>query len=121
LPNDGVEVRPFAGFEFGMKEFAIGADFESAAARGHERERRNPLAEFKNFRRQTDGLRRVVSDHAILDSDFDFHGAPFSAGLSANLEKALDFWRENGDERLESARVFGIEAIELRAVEIEHA
>ncbi len=33
--NDGVEVRPVAGVEFGMEQFTIGANFESAAARGN--------------------------------------------------------------------------------------
>ena len=31
--NDLVEIGPVAGIEFGMKEFAIGADFKCAAAR----------------------------------------------------------------------------------------
>lgn len=31
LPNHGVEVRPFAGLELGMKELAIGLNFERAA------------------------------------------------------------------------------------------
>ena len=61
-----------------MEQFAIRGDFEGAAARGHERERPDAIAEFENFRRQTDGLGRVVSDHAVLDADFGFHGAPFS-------------------------------------------
>ena len=65
--DDGVEIRPVAGVEFGMDEFAIGANFERATARRNERERRDALAEFKNLGRQTDGLRRVVSNHAILD------------------------------------------------------
>ena len=30
--DDGVEIRPVAGVEFGMEEFAIGANLESAAA-----------------------------------------------------------------------------------------
>src|SRR6202035_5605152 len=73
--NDGVEVRPVAGVEFGMEEFAIGANFKSAAARGNERERFDAFAEFKNFGRQTDGLRRVVSNDAIFDRDFGLHSA----------------------------------------------
>ena len=36
--NDGVEVRPVAGVEFGMEQFTIGANLESAAARRDERE-----------------------------------------------------------------------------------
>ena len=56
-----------------MEQFAIGANFKSAAARRNERERFDAFAEFKNFGRQTDGLRRVVSNDAIFDRDFDFH------------------------------------------------
>jgi hypothetical protein len=73
--DDGVEIRPVAGVEFGMEEFAIGANFKSAAARRNERERFDAFAEFKNFGRQTDGLRRVVSNYAIFDRDFGFHPA----------------------------------------------
>lgn len=71
--NDGVEIRPVAGFEFGVEEFAIGANFERTAARRNEGERFNTLAEFKNFGRQTDGLRRVVSNDAIFDRYLGFH------------------------------------------------
>ena len=71
--NDGVEVRPIAGFKFGMKELSIDADLKCAAARGNERERLDAFAEFENFGRQTDGLRCVVSNHAIFDRHFGFH------------------------------------------------
>ena len=71
--DDGVKVRPVTGVEFGMEEFAIGANLKSAPARWDERERLDALAEFKNFGRQTDGLRRVVSNHAIFDRHFGFH------------------------------------------------
>jgi len=50
-----------------MEQFAIGVNLESAAARRNERERFDAFAEFKNFGRQTDGLRRVVSNDAIFD------------------------------------------------------
>ena len=73
LPNERVEIRPFAGIEFGVERFAIGADFEGAAARWNEGERRDPIAELENLSRQTDGFRRVVSNAAILDPDFGFH------------------------------------------------
>jgi hypothetical protein len=56
-----------------MEQFSIGADLESAAARRNESERRDALAEFKNLGRQTDGLRRVVSNDAVFDRDFGFH------------------------------------------------
>jgi hypothetical protein len=71
--NHGVEIRPVAGFEFGMKELSIDADLKSAAARGDERERLNALAEFENFGRQTDGLRRVISNYAVFDRYFGLH------------------------------------------------
>ncbi len=71
--DDVVEVRPVAGVEFGMEQFAIGANFESAAARWDQRERLDALAEFKNFSRQTDGFRRVVSNDAVFDRDFGLH------------------------------------------------
>jgi hypothetical protein len=56
-----------------MEQFAIGANFKSAAARRNQGERLDALAEFENFGRQTDGLRRVVSNDAIFDRDFGFH------------------------------------------------
>jgi hypothetical protein len=71
--DDGVEIRPVAGLKFGVKEFSMGANFESAAARRDERERFDTLAEFENFCRQTDGFRRVVSNHAVFDRYFGFH------------------------------------------------
>ena len=62
-----------------MKEFAIGANLEGAPARWDQRERLYALAELKNFGRQTDGPRRVVSDDAIFDRHLGFHqrASPF--------------------------------------------
>ncbi len=65
--NNLVEIGPLPGFEFGMEQFAIGANFEGAAARRNQRKRLNALAELENFGRQTDGLRRVVSNDAVFD------------------------------------------------------
>jgi hypothetical protein len=65
--DDCVEIRPLAGLELGMEQFAISADFEGAAARRNQRKRFNALAEFENFGRQTDGLRRVISNDAVFD------------------------------------------------------
>ncbi len=62
-----------------MEDFAIEADFEGAAARWDEGERRDPIAELENFSRQTDGFRCVVSNAAILDPDFGFHRCLLSA------------------------------------------
>ena len=73
LADDGVEVGPVARIEFGMKQFSIGANFKRATARGDEGKRFDAFAEFKNLGRQTDGLRRVVSNDAIFDRDFGFH------------------------------------------------
>ncbi len=56
-----------------MKELSICADLKSAAARGNEGKRLNALSEFENFGRQTDGLRRVVSNHAVFDRHVGFH------------------------------------------------
>jgi len=56
-----------------MKEFSISANLEGAAARWNEGERLDALAEFKNFGRQTDGLRRVVSNDAVFDRHLGFH------------------------------------------------
>ena len=76
LLNDCVEVGPVAAFELGMDELVIGANLERAAARWNEGERRDAIAEFKNFGRQTDGLRRVVSNDAIFDGDFRLQREP---------------------------------------------
>ena len=71
--GDGAEVWPVARFEFGMEQFSISANFESAAARRNKSERFDALSEFENFGRQTDGLRRVVSNDAVFDRYFGFH------------------------------------------------
>jgi len=73
LRNERFEIRPFAGIEFGVERFAIGADFEGAATGWNQGERRDPIAEIENLSRQTDGFRRVVSNCAVLNPDFGFH------------------------------------------------
>ena len=62
-----IKVRPFPGLELGMEQFSIGPDLESSALGWNESERRNAFAKFKNFGRQTDGLRRVISNDAVFD------------------------------------------------------
>jgi hypothetical protein len=79
--DDGVKVRPVTGVEFGMDEFAIGANFKCATARGKESKRFDALAEIKNFGRQTDGLWGVVSNHAIFDRYLSFHLALLSTNM----------------------------------------
>ena len=71
--DNGVEVRPIAGVQLGMEQFAIGANLESAATRGNQRERLDTLAELKDFGRQTDGLRRIVSNDAVFDRHLGLH------------------------------------------------
>jgi hypothetical protein len=61
-----------------MDEFAVGANFEGSALRWDKRERRDAFSKFKNFGRQTDGLRRVVSNYTIFDRDFSFQRALLS-------------------------------------------
>lgn len=56
-----------------MNKLAVSADLKRATARWNERERFNAFAELENFRRQTDGLRRVVSNHAVFNRNFGFH------------------------------------------------
>jgi hypothetical protein len=61
-----------------MELFSIGLDFEGAAARWNQGKRFDSLAEFEDFRRQTDGFRRVVSNHAVFNRDFSLHVALLS-------------------------------------------
>ena len=56
-----------------MEQFTVEADFEGATTAGHEAHGADALFQFKNFRRQTDGLRVVVSDRAVFDNDLGFH------------------------------------------------
>src|SRR5204863_619444 len=62
LADDGIEIGPVARIEFGVEQFSIGANLKRATARGDEGKRFDAFAEFKNLGRQTDGLRRVVSN-----------------------------------------------------------
>ena len=73
LRDHCVEIWPFAGVEFGMERFAIGADFEGTAARWNQGERCDAIAEFENLSRQTDGFWGVVSNRAVFDSHFGLH------------------------------------------------
>ena len=56
-----------------MDFLAINDDFKGAAARRDEGERANVLFEFKNFLRQTDGMRLVISSRAIFNSHVECH------------------------------------------------
>ncbi len=98
--DDLVEIGPIASVEFGMEQFAIGANLEGAAARGNERKRFNALAELEDFSRQTDGFRRVVSDDAIFDGYFGLHRASSfpstklsTRSMAVKKRPELRFWR----------------------------
>ena len=80
LTDDRIEVRPVPGIEFGMEQFSIGANLKGTPTGGDESERFDAFAEVKNFGRQTDGLWRVVSNHAIFDRDFGFHPVMLLSG-----------------------------------------
>jgi hypothetical protein len=71
LVRDRVKVRPFPGFELGMNEFIVDANFESTAAG------RDQLGiharRFTNESRQPGGFRFVVSDRAVFDRYLGFH------------------------------------------------
>jgi hypothetical protein len=86
--NHGVEIGPVARLEFGMEQFAIGLDLECTASGRDKSERFNPVAEFENFCRQTDGFRRVVSNHAVFNRHFGLHASSFPrAKLSMRLNR----------------------------------
>ena len=71
--EDGVRFGEFAGLQFGVDEFPVHGDLELATAGGDEGERLDVLFEPQEFFRQTDGLRFVVSNAAILDGDLEWH------------------------------------------------
>jgi hypothetical protein len=90
--DDGVEIGPVAGLKFGMEQFAIGLDLECTAPGRDKGERFDPVAEFENFCRQTDGFRRVVSNHAVFNRHFGFHSGSFprrTVSISRKQVKAV--------------------------------
>ncbi len=92
VAHNGVEVRPIAGIEFGMKKFSIGANLKCSAARRKESERLDTLSEFENFGRQTDGLGCVVSNHAVFDRYFGFHLELLSKKRLRRQREAVKPW-----------------------------
>ncbi len=68
-----IEIGPFSSLQLGMDELAVSVDLKRAPTRGSEGERFDSLPEFENFCRQTDGLRRVISNHAVFNRYFGFH------------------------------------------------
>jgi len=73
LADDGIEIGPVTRIEFRVEQLSISANFEGATARGNEGKPFDAFAEVKNLGRQTDGLRRVVSNYTIFDRDFRLH------------------------------------------------
>ena len=87
--NDLIELGPIAGLKLGMHEIPIGANFKCATARWNEGKRLDPLAEFEDLCRQTDGFRRVVSNHTIFNRNFGFHLALLSAERVRTTKEAV--------------------------------
>ena len=77
-----------------MERFAIGADFEGAAAGWNQGERRDAIAKIENFSRQTDGFRCVVSNAAKLDPDFGFHRSLLSCDEPSGMGRRVKATRE---------------------------
>jgi hypothetical protein len=92
-----------------VERFAIGADFEGAATGWDEGERRDAIAEFENFSRQTDGFRRVVSNRAVLDPDFGFHRTLLSCSeISGKRSRVKPHpWLDGVSPHRDSARCTG--------------
>ena len=72
--DDGVRLGEFSRLQLGVDFLSINADFETPAAGRHQRERSKVLFELQQFVRQTDGVRLVVSNTAVLDGNFQTHG-----------------------------------------------
>jgi len=71
--HDFSRVWKLAALFLRVQFLSIHRHFENSAAGRNELERSQPLFEFQNFFRQTDGLRLVVSSSAIFDSDLGSH------------------------------------------------
>jgi hypothetical protein len=71
LSRDRVKVRPFAGFEFGVNEFTVDANFKGTAA-GRDQPRLH-ARRFLNESGQPGRFRFVVSVGAVLDRYFWLH------------------------------------------------
>ncbi len=71
LRGNRVEIRPLAGFEFGVDEFTVDAYFERTAA-GRDQPGSHARG-LTNASRQTGGFWFVISDRAVFDRYFRFH------------------------------------------------
>jgi hypothetical protein len=71
LRRDRVEIGPLSGFEFGVDEFTVDANFEGTAA-GRDQSGSHARG-FTNASRQTGGFWFVISGRAVFDRYFRFH------------------------------------------------
>jgi hypothetical protein len=71
--KNGVGLGKLAALQFGIDGFAVDRDLETTAARRNQLQRADALLQFKEFFRQTDGMRFVVSDRAVFNGDFQTH------------------------------------------------
>ena len=71
LRGNRVEIRPLAGFEFGVDEFTVDAYFERTAA-GRDQPGSHARG-LTNASRQTGGFWFVISDGAVFNRYFRFH------------------------------------------------
>ena len=71
LRGNRVEIGPLAGFEFGVDEFTVDANFEGTAA-GRDQPGSHARG-LTNASRQTGGFRFIISDRAVFDRYFRFH------------------------------------------------
>ncbi len=72
-----------------MEKLVIGANFKGAAAGRNQGERFDALAELENLGRQTDGLRRVVSNDAVFDRDLGLHLVLLSEKMVSKRSKTV--------------------------------
>ena len=75
-----------------MELLSIGRDFKRATSAWDEFEERNMLLELEKFFRQTDGMRLVVSSGAILDRNFQWHGACIVCAKSTAGHMGASSW-----------------------------
>src|SRR5436853_1350043 len=87
-----------------MKQLAVGANFKRAAAGRNEREGFDPFTKFKDLGRQTDGLGRVISNHAVFDRDFSLHAALLSKKMVGSWTPSVKFGKTSPLEKKSAPR-----------------
>jgi hypothetical protein len=71
-------------------------NFERAATRRNQGKRFDSLTELENFGRQTDGLRRVVSNDAVFDRHLEFHSSSFPPPTLSVAQRGVKARRSGG-------------------------